>query len=466
MTALIHDDFMLNTEAAKRLYHEYAKEMPIFDFHCHLSPEEIATDKKFESISEIWLHGDHYKWRAMRTLGVKEELITGEASDREKFKAWAKVVPYTIGNPLFHWTHLELKRYFGINRLLTEETSDDIWEQLNEMLQTPEFSSQKIIEKSNVKAICTTDDPIDTLKFHESIDDNKSFQTKVLPTFRPDKIVNVESESFIHYIHKLGATEEVTITSYKDLLKVIETKAHYFNKRGCCVSDHGLNIFPFSMCTYDEASAIFKKLILGEKVSRIEVDKYKTYTLVFLGKLYHSLGWVMQLHLGAIRSNNDRMFKRVGPDTGFDSIHDYQLASSLNGYLNELDKEDQLPKTIIYNLNPSQNYVVATTIGNFQREGVKGKIQFGSGWWFNDHKDGMVRQMTDLSNVGIFSSFIGMLTDSRSLLSFTRHEYFRRILCDYVGGWIDRGEAPAEYEFLGSIIKDICYNNAENYFEI
>ncbi|RXJ02104.1 glucuronate isomerase [Anaerobacillus alkaliphilus] len=466
MKPFINEDFMLQSEAAKILYHDYAKDMPIYDYHCHLSPKEIAENKTFKNITEIWLYGDHYKWRAMRSLGISEELISGNGSDYDKFKAWSKAVPYTIGNPLYHWTHLELKRYFQTDLLLNEESSDEIWSHSNELLQREDFTVQKIIEKSNVKVICTTDDPTDDLQYHQAIKHNEDFQTKVLPTFRPDKAVEISRPDFNAYVDKLAETTNKEITTYESLLAAIETRAQYFHELGCRISDHGIQTLPFEPCTKEEASVIFEKVRSGLTVSHLEEMKYKTHTLLFLGRLYHSLGWAMQLHIGAIRNNNQRMFSKLGPDTGFDSVHDYSLAKQLNGFFNELDKNDELPKTIIYSLNPIHNYVIATACGNFQSGQGKGKMQFGSGWWFQDQKEGMLNQMTDLANLGLLSSFIGMLTDSRSFLSYTRHEYFRRILCQLVGGWVESGEAPADYQMLGSIVQDICYNNANQYFEI
>ncbi|ARK29530.1 glucuronate isomerase [Halalkalibacter krulwichiae] len=466
MKPFIHDDFMLNSEAAKVLYHEYAKDMPIYDYHCHLSPKEIAENRSFKNLSEIWLHGDHYKWRAMRTLGVDEELVTGGGTDKEKFIEWAKSVPKTIGNPLYHWTHMELKRYFDIDLLLNEDTSEEIWNHCNRLLETEEFTTQKMIEKFNVKVIGTTDDPIDTLEYHLAIKDNPDITAKVVPTFRPDKAVEIARPGFIQYVEALGEASEIEIVNYENLLAALENRAHFFHEVGCRISDHGIENIPFEECTFEEASVIFQKVKTGEAITKSEEMKYKTHTLLFLGKLYASLGWAMQLHIGAIRNNNERMFSKLGPDTGFDSIHDLDLARPLNAFLNELDLEDELPKTILYHLNPIHNYVIGTAIGNFQSSGTNGKIQFGSGWWFNDQKDGMVKQMTDLANLGLLSSFVGMLTDSRSFLSYPRHEYFRRILCDIIGGWVESGEAPRDYKLLGKMVQDICFNNAEQYFEI
>lgn len=462
----IHDDFMLNSKAAKTLYHDYAESIPIYDFHCHLSPKEIAENKKFTNISEIWLHGDHYKWRAMRSLGIDEDFVTGNASDEEKFKAWAKSVPFTVGNPLYHWTHLELKRYFGIDRLLNEETSAEVWNDCNALLQSNELTTQSIIAKSNVKVICTTDDPVDDLVYHKQVQENESIKTKVLPAFRPDKALEINRPEFSQYIEKLSSASDREIHSFDNLLQALEGRMHYFHDIGCRVSDHGIQTLPFSPCTIKEASSIFEKGVNGQKVSLEEENKYKTHLLLFLGRKYSELGWVMQIHVGAIRNNNLRMFEKLGADTGYDSIHDFHLSAALNGFFNELDKENELPKTIIYSLNPNHNYTIATALGNFQSGAAKGKMQLGSGWWYNDQKDGMIKQMSDLANIGLLSTFVGMLTDSRSFLSYTRHEYFRRILCDLIGGWVERGEVPHDYKLLGQIVQDISYNNASNYFDI
>lgn len=466
MKPFIHEDFLLTNEASKVLYHDYAKDMPIYDYHCHLSPKEIAENKSFKNMTEIWLDGDHYKWRALRAFGVDESLITGTASDEEKFRAWAKTVPYTVGNPLYHWTHLELKRYFNTDLLLSESTSDELWHHCNEYLKSNEMQAQSIIVNSNVKVIGTTDDPIDDLTYHKQIKEDSHFHTKVAPTFRPDNGVEITKSSFREYVGKLAEASDINIKNYGEFLKAMEKRAHYFHKVGCRISDHGLETLPFEVCTYEEASEIFLKGINGENLSQLEELQYKTYTLVFLGKLYHSLGWAMQLHVGPLRDNNERMFAKIGANTGFDSINDFSLAKQLNGYLNELDKTNELPKTIIYSLNPIHNYVIATACGNFQSENGKGKVQFGSGWWFNDQKDGMLRQMTDLSSIGLLSTFVGMLTDSRSFLSYTRHEYFRRLLCQLVGGWVSEGEVPEDYKLLGEIVQNICYTNAKHYFDI
>ncbi|MDP5272623.1 glucuronate isomerase [Chengkuizengella axinellae] len=460
----LSEHMMLKSESAKLLFHDYAKQMPIIDFHTHLSPQEIAENKTYHNITELWLSGDHYKWRAMRWLGFDEKLITGEASDKEKFMTWAKTLPYTMGNPIYVWSHLELSRYFGIEELLTPENAEHIWEVCNEKLKDSSFSTQNILQQFNVKVINTTDDPIDSLNYHRNIMEQGNIATEVLPTFRPDQVLNIDQLSFKDYIHKMEQVTELSISNYSDLISAVENRIRYFNENGCRISDHAFTELPFSSCTEDEAATIFKKGIDGQQLSLDEIHKYQTKTMMHLGQIYNSLGWTMQLHIGAIRNNNSRMLSLLGKDTGYDSILDYKLAENLNGFLNELDKENTLPKTIVYTLNAAGNDVIASAIGNFQSTGARGKLQFGSGWWFNDTKEGMLNQMKTLANIGVLSTFIGMLTDSRSFLSFPRHEYFRRVLCDLFGGWIENGELPRDYEFIGSIIQDISYNNALNYF--
>lgn len=466
MKAFIHENFMLNNKPAQTLYHEYAKDLPIIDFHCHLIPQEIAENRPYDNISAMWLAGDHYKWRALRTLGIEEKYITGDASDKEKFMYWAKAVPHTLGNPLYHWTHLELKRYFGIDSLLNEHTAEQIWEEANDKLQTVEFTPKKLIEKSHIEMICTTDDPLDSLEFHQSIKGDEDFSTEVLPTFRPDELIDIEKPTFNGYVGKLKEKVNFSIENYTELLKAIDTRVSYFHDNGCRVSDHGLKTLPYHSCSFDEAASVFDKVYAGETVTKEEVEKYQTYTLLYLSKLYSAKGWVMQLHIGALRNNNQRMFQELGANTGFDSINDFQLAEALNNFLNELERTNELPKSIIYNLNPVQNDVIASAIGNFQSAGVKGKIQLGSGWWFNDQRDGMERQMKDLGKIGLLSCFVGMLTDSRSILSYTRHEYFRRVLANLIGSWIECGEAPEDYELTGNMIRNICYYNSKEYFKL
>lgn len=465
MEPFIHDNFLLHNHLAERLYHEYAKNMPIFDYHCHLDPKQIWENKSFRNLTEIWLGGDHYKWRAMRWHGVSEEYITGNAPDFDKFMAWARTVPHTIGNPLYHWTHLELKRFFGIDDLLSEETAEKIWEAANEKLADEAFRVRALIQRSNVAVIGTTDDPTDTLEYHRYIREDASFPTQVIPSFRPDKGVEIRKPGFSDWIKKLGVIAERPIHSYDSFLSALEEQVHRFHQHGCRVSDHGLDEIGYAEATQTEVAEIFQKALSGD-VSREEEKKYKTATLLFLGRLYHKYGWTMQLHIGAMRNNSARMFKRLGPDTGFDSINDKEVAEPLSCFLDALDSNNTLPKTILYNLNPRDNYVFATLAGNFQQGPVRGKVQFGSGWWFNDQRDGMIQQMTDLANTGLLSHFVGMITDSRSFLSYTRHEYFRRILCNLLGEWVERGEVPRDLPFLGKIVQNICYNNAVNYFGI
>ncbi|MDF2685868.1 MAG: uronate isomerase [Clostridia bacterium] len=454
MNSFINDKFMLHNMTGERLFVDYAKDMPIIDYHCHLSPRMIAENYKFKNITELMLGGDHYKWRALRSNGVDEKYITGDASDYDKFIKWAETMPYLIGNPLYHWTHLELKRYFDIDETLSLKTADLIWEKCNELLQHDEFSTKSLIEKSNVKVICTTDDPIDNLEYHKKLKED-NFSAKVLPTFRPDKAIEICKNTFLSYIIAFG------VGTYKDLQDKIVERINYFHKNGCRAADHGLGYVP-----YEEGNAeeVFNKVIKNEKITKIEEDVYKTDMLKLCGREYAKLGWVMQLHMGALRNNNTPMFNKLGPDTGFDSINDLNIAEPLSKLLNSLESEDSLPKTILYSLNPKDNYVLGAMLGNFQKAPVAGKIQLGSGWWFNDQRDGMVEQMKALANLGLLSRFIGMLTDSRSFVSYPRHEYFRRILCNLIGEWVEKGEYPTDFEILGDIIKRICYNNAQNYF--
>jgi glucuronate isomerase len=467
MSSFLTENFLLQNKAAVKLYHDYAKEMPIIDYHCHLPPEDVSGNRKFSNLTEIWLKGDHYKWRAMRSLGVDETLITGQASDYEKFLTWAKCVPRTIGNPLYHWTHLELKKPFGISdRVLNEKTAEGIWKEANEKLNGENFTAQGIIQSMNVKAICTTDDPADDLIHHKSFKNQKGLSFKMYPTFRPDKASAVEDpQSYIKYIKKLAIAADQEIKTYKDLLKALEKRHDFFHEAGCRLSDHGLTLPEYAESSEEDLKNIFATLLSGQKVSPMEISQLRTALFQFYGRLNSRKGWTMQVHIGAIRNNSSRMFKTLGPDSGFDSITDGPVAYPLSKLLDSLDKTGELPKTIIYNLNPSDNDTIATMIGNFQDGSIAGKIQFGSGWWFNDQKTGMEKQMESLANMGILSAFVGMLTDSRSLLSYTRHEYFRRILCNIIGTWVTDGEAPEDYDLLGGMVQDISYNNALNYFK-
>lgn len=465
MKKFMDDNFLLSTDTAVTLYHDYAKDMPICDYHCHLNPKEIAEDKRYKNITEIWLGGDHYKWRTMRSFGIEEKYITGDASDYEKFEAFAKVMPYLIGNPMYHWSHLELQRYFGIYETLSPKTCKSIWDRCNEIINGEDFSARAMIKNSNVKYIGTTDDPIDNLEYHIAIAKDENFDCEVRPSFRPDRAVKIHGEGFADYIVKLGEVENTEIKDYETLLTVLEKRLDFFVENGCNITDHSLERVYFRNTTMEEVDAIFKKALAGETLSIEEIEKYSTLTMISLGRMYNKRGMVMQLHIGALRNNNTRMFKKLGADVGFDSIDDGEVATSLSRLLDSLDITNELPKTILYCLNPKDNEVLGTMLGNFQGGGVAGKIQFGSGWWFNDQKDGMERQMMALSQLGLISQFVGMLTDSRSFLSYTRHEYFRRILCNYIGGLVENGEYPADMEILGEIVQNICYNNIEKYLQ-
>ena len=466
--SFLTENFLLDTEFSRQLYHDYAADQPIFDYHCHLPPEQIAKDYQFKNLYDIWLKGDHYKWRAMRTNGVAEKFCTGtDVSDFEKFKAWAETVPHTIGNPLYHWTHLELRRPFGIdNILLSPSTAETIWNKCNVMLETKAFSARSIMKKMNVKMVGTTDDPIDDLIHHKTIAEDGSFDIKVLPSWRPDKAFNIDSEFFVAYIEKLSAVADVAITNFQQLCQALSKRMDYFAAHGCKVSDHALDVVVYEEASEKELDAILAKRLTGAMLSAKETAQFKTAVIIFLGSEYNKREWVQQYHIGALRNNNSKMFKLMGPDVGFDSINDSPIAQPLSRLLDAQAKQNALPKTILYCLNPSDNEIVGTMIGNFQGEGVRGKMQFGSGWWFNDQKDGMIRQMTQLAQLGLLSRFVGMLTDSRSFLSYTRHEYFRRILCRMVGRWVEDGEAPRDIELLGQMVKNISFDNAKNYFGI
>lgn len=460
------ENFLLANNTAIDLYNNYAKDMPIIDYHCHLNPKEIFENKKFKNITEAWLYGDHYKWRAMRSNGIDEEFITGSASDYDKFMAWARTMPMTIGNPLYHWTHLELQRYFGIKDVLNEETAPAIWEKINELLSGKGFGARDLIKKSNVKALCTTDDPTDSLEYHIKINKDTEFDVKVLPTFRPDKGLQINKDIFITWVANLEKVSNMNIENYDEFLKALESRVEFFNEVGCRISDHGLDSIEYMEASKEEVAEIFAKALKGQIASSDEESKYRTYTLQFLGRLYSKLGWTMQLHIAALRNNNTRMLKQLGPDTGFDSINDEKVANSLSRLLDSLEVDNLLPKTILYTLNPKDNYVLSTMLGNFQGSQVPGKIQFGAAWWVLDSKEGMIEQMKILANTGLLSRFVGMLTDSRSFLSYTRHEYFRRILCNLLGEWVENGEVPDDMELLGNMVKGICYNNARGYFGI
>ena len=449
--SFINDNFMLKTETARKLY-SAVKDLPIIDYHCHLSPKLIAEDYRFRNAFDLFLGGDHYKWRQMRTNGVDEKFITGDADEYEKFLAFAKIIPYLIGNPLYHWTHLELKRYFDIDDILSEKTCKAIWDKCNECLAKPEFSAKNLIKRSNVEIICTTDDPADTLEYHEAL---KDFSTKILPTFRPDKAVEIGKETFMPYIEAIG------VKSYDELVAWMVARIAYFDDHGCRLSDHALEYVPFAI---GDAKAAFDKKMAGEELTREEIDAFKTEMLKVCAKEYTRLGWTMQLHIGALRNNNRRMYEKLGADVGFDSINDLCIAESLSAFMDNLEYDDCLPKTILFTLNPKDNYVLGTMLGNFQKAPTPGKIQFGSGWWFNDQRDGMEAQMQALANLGTISRFVGMLTDSRSFVSYPRHEYFRRIMCNLLGGWAEDGEYPMDLETLTEIASNIAYYNSKNYF--
>ena len=464
MKAFMDKDFLLETETAQKLYHEYAAKMPILDYHCHINPQEIAEDRKFENITQVWLGGDHYKWRQMRSNGVEEKYITGDASDREKFQEWAETLEKAIGNPLYHWSHLELQRYFGYYGALNGETAEEVWNLCNAKLQEDGMSARNLIRQSNVTLVCTTDDPVDSLEWHEKIAADESFEVQVLPAWRPDKAMNLEKPDYLDYLKKLEEVSEVKIDSFAALIQALKVRMDYFAARGCSVSDHGLEYVMYAPASAEEIEVIFAKRLRGENVSRQDELQFKTAYMVALGREYHKKNWVMQLHYGVKRDNNSAIFRKLGPDAGIDCINNYAPSSEMADYLNALASTDELPKTILYSLNPTDNAAIGTIIGCFQSEETRGKIQQGSAWWFNDNKQGMIDQMVSLANLGLLGNFIGMLTDSRSFLSYTRHEYFRRIVCNLIGGWVENGEYPADEKVLGRMVQDISYNNAVRYF--
>jgi glucuronate isomerase len=464
MKPFLNENFLLTNATAEKLYHNVMKEQPIFDYHCHLSPKEMYENQSFENITQLWLAGDHYKWRAMRLHGVKETLITGDASDWEKFEAWAETVPHLFGNPLYHWTHMELRVYFGITKLLSPDTAQEIWEECNEKLHTEDFKPRRYIERSNVQFVGTTDDPTDNLKFHKLLKEDQSFHVEVAPTFRPDQALYLERPTFLDWLKKLESSSEIKINSLDGLVEALKQRVNYFTEHGCCASDHDIQLMAYKELPKHDVEKIFNKRLNNEELSNEELIGYRSYLLVELGKMYAVKEWVMQLHMGAIRNNNTFMKELIGADGGFDSIGDNQLAEGLSGFLDTLDQARSLPRTVLYNLNPRDNYVIGTMCGNFFEEGIPGKVQFGSGWWFNDQYHGMVRQMTDLANLGVFSHFIGMTTDSRSLLSYVRHEYFRRIVCNIIGEWVEEGKVPNDEVILHQMVKNIGFNNAQKYF--
>ncbi|MGW9685038.1 glucuronate isomerase [Flagellimonas sp. 2504JD1-5] len=462
--SFIHKDFLLQSSFAEELYHNHAKELPIIDYHCHLSPKDIATNRVFNNITEAWIQGDHYKWRAMRTVGVQEKFITGNVSDEEKFKAWAKTVPQAIRNPLYHWTHLELARYFEVFDLLNENNAQTIYRSTSEQLSSSNFSCRSLLSKMKVEVVCTTEDPTDSLEHHQNMtEENPSLFMGT--SFRPDKAILIGSESYNEYVDKLAEVSEIEISSYGDLCEALAARIAYFAANGCILSDHGLENIPFEPATATEVSNIFSKKRNGQQLQEKEIKQFGTALLLFLSEMYNDNGWVQQFHLGPLRNNNSRMLTTLGPDTGWDSIGDFSQARNLSRFLDALDSKNKLTKTILYNSNPADNEVFAAMAGNFNDGAVKGKVQYGSGWWFLDQKDGITKQLNALSNVGLISCFVGMLTDSRSFLSFPRHEYFRRVLCNLFGEEIQNGELPNDMELIGKTIRDICYFNAKEYFD-
>lgn len=467
MRTIIHDDFILKNETARALYHQSAESLPIIDFHNHLNPQEIYEDRCYDNLAEVWLGGDHYKWHAMRANGVPEELITGDGDPYEKFLAWADTVQNCIGNPLYHWTHLELKRYFGIDDVLTPETAPAIWEKCNALLKTPEYSIRNLLKMQNVEVLCTTDDPIDDLKWHKKLAE-EGFEIQVLPTFRPGRALDIEKDDFADYIAQLGECTDLEIHSLDDVLQALKKCLAYFIEAGCRVTDHSLESDFFLPASLEEADYIYQKRMSGETLSLEETAKYRGFVLTELGREYSRNNLVMQLHIGAIRNNSLRMFQHLGDDTGFDSLNDFNYAPQLSALLNAMDLTEELPKTVLYYLNSKDADMLAAMAGNYQSntQNIRGKVQLGSAWWFCDHKRGMERQMNALADTGLISTFIGMLTDSRSFLSFPRHEYFRRILCNLIGSWVEDGEYPADMPYLNTLVQNICYTNAKQYFQL
>ncbi len=465
MKAFMDKDFLLETETAKKLFHDYAEKTPILDYHCHINPKEIAEDRQFENITQVWLGGDHYKWRFMRSCGVDEKYITGDASDYEKFQKWAECLGKAIGNPLFHWSHLELQRFFGYHGVLNKNTADEVWNLCNEKLQQPSMSVRNLIKQSNVTLICTTDDPIDSLEWHKKLAEDSSFDVKVLPAWRPDKAMNIEKPEYLEYLDKLAKVTGVTeIRTFGALKTALKQRMEFFVSMGCNVSDHALEHIMYVPASDDEIEEIFLKRLNRMVLTKEDELKFKTAFMVFVGREYHRLDWAMQLHYGCKRDNNQVMYQKLGPDTGYDCIDNHAPSSQMANYLDALNQTGELPRTIIYSLNPNDNQAIGTILGCFQDSTAVAKIQQGSAWWFNDHKTGMEDQMISLANLGNLSGFIGMLTDSRSFLSYTRHEYFRRILCNLIGNWVESGQFPEDYDTLGEIVTNISYDNAKRYF--
>ena len=464
MNHFMDKDFLLDTPTAKKLFHEYCEELPICDYHCHLSPKEIYENEAPADISQLWLSGDHYKWRAMRSCGVSEDYCTGSRTGREKFQKFAYALQYAIGNPLYHWAHIELQKYFGIDTPLSAKNADEIYDRANEAMANGDFRPQSLITRSKVKVICTTDDPIDDLKYHKLLKEVDGFDCKVLPSFRPDKALNANLDGFAEYITKLGAVAGVEIKSYKDVIAALLKRADYFNEVGCRISDQSFDYVPYTVADDDEIEAIFTRAMNGEPLTQAEVDAYRTRIMLALGEKYHELGWAMEIHIGAMRNNNTAMFKKLGADVGFDSIGDHNIAHTLSRFLDTLNAKGKLPKTILFNLNNKDNVVLATMLGNFQSDEAESKIQFGPAWWFLDTMDGMRDQMKALGNLGILGKFVGMETDSRSFTSYGRHDYFRRIMCALIGRWVEDGWYANDEEMLEEIVQGISYNNAMKYF--
>lgn len=464
MKKFMDENFLLSTETAQKLYHEYAAAMPVLDYHCHISPQEIAEDKQFENIVQIWLGGDHYKWRQMRSNGIAEEYITGNAPDREKFQKWAETLEKAIGNPLYHWSHLELQRYFGYDGVLNGETAQEVWDICNDKLRGEKISARSLIRQSNVTLLCTTDDPADDLEWHKQIAEDKTFDVQVLPAWRPEAAMKIAAPGFAGYIERLGRVADMEITTFGELKTALTKRMEFFNGMRCRISDHSLDYAMYVPASEAEIEDIFARALAGEEVSYEEELKYKTAFLLYAGKEYVRLGWAMQLHYGVKRDNNKKIYRCLGADAGIDCINNHTPSAQLADLLDALNEADALPRTILYSLNPTDNAVIGTVIGCFQDEGCAGKIQQGSAWWFNDNKQGIIDQMTSLANLGLLGNFIGMLTDSRSFLSYTRHEYFRRILCELIGGWVENGEYPNDEKALAKLVKDISYRNAVRYF--
>lgn len=463
MKPFLDDTFLLGSATAVRLFEDVAKHQPIIDYHCHLNPKEIYENRPYRNLTEVWLSGDHYKWRLMRAAGVDERYVTGDADDYEKFAAFARILPLAIGNPVHHWSHLELRRFFGVEETICEANAQAIWDKVNAKLAGEGFRPRDFIVKSNVKVVCTTDDPTDSLEYHRKLREDASFPVKVLPSFRPDKGLEIARPAFREWVAKLAAAAGHRIADYDDLLAALVARVRFFHEIGGRISDHALDEVPYANTSHEAAAAVFAKAMRGEAVSKEEEYRYKTQTLLFLAEQYAAHGWAMQFHIHAHRNNRSRMFAKLGPDTGYDSINDLPLAYPLVRLLDLFDRENALPKTILYSLNPADYPVIATVAGSFQG-GTPGKIQFGAAWWFNDTKEGMIAQMKMLADVGLLGRFVGMLTDSRSFLSYTRHEYFRRILCDLIGGWVENGEYPADWDTLSDLVRKICYENAREYF--